>query len=227
MPAAACLRAGGENPGNAVIYCQNRVSKDHTPSSSRGAVATVFSLVQEGGHLLGGFGRVTRQPQKQGAHGQLIERIVVLLAKLFHRACEFSGLATEGVCTDGVCGVDLGSQDHICRGRRMLLQHVPHGPQQGRAPGNLGVAIRFIADADQKVDADTEHIRRWEVEHGMVPTPIVALTANAFEEDSRRCFAAGMDDFLTKPVNLQALQQMLAKWLVAPTPAPSAERSRS
>ena len=73
----------------------------------------------------------------------------------------------------------------------------------------------------------TEHIRRWELEHGMAPTPIVALTANAFEEDSRRCFAAGMDDFLTKPVNLQALQQMLAKWLVAPTPAPSAERSRS
>ena len=73
----------------------------------------------------------------------------------------------------------------------------------------------------------TEHIRRWEVEHGMVPTPIVALTANAFEEDSRRCFAAGMNDFLTKPVNLQALQQMLAKWLAAPTPAPSAELSRS
>ncbi len=68
----------------------------------------------------------------------------------------------------------------------------------------------------------TEHIRRWEVEHGMVPTPIVALTANAFEEDSRRCFAAGMNDFLTKPVNLQALQQMLAKWLVAPSPSPSA-----
>jgi hypothetical protein len=73
----------------------------------------------------------------------------------------------------------------------------------------------------------TEHIRRWELEHGMAPTPIVALTANAFEEDSRRCFAAGMDDFLTKPVNLQALQQMLAKWLVAPSPTPSAERSRS
>ena len=51
---------------------------------------------------------------------------------------------------------------------------------------------------------------------------VASLTANAFEEDSRRCFAAGMDDFLTKPVNLQALQQMLAKWLVAPSPTPSA-----
>jgi signal transduction histidine kinase/CheY-like chemotaxis protein len=61
----------------------------------------------------------------------------------------------------------------------------------------------------------TEHIRRWEAEHGLAPVPIVALTANAFEEDSKRCFAAGMNDFLTKPVNLQALQQMLTRWIPA------------
>jgi len=59
----------------------------------------------------------------------------------------------------------------------------------------------------------TEHIRIWETEQGLAPVPIVALTANAFEDDSKRCFAAGMNDFLTKPVNLQALQRMLAKWL--------------
>ncbi|MEY4751994.1 MAG: hypothetical protein RIQ60_4208 [Pseudomonadota bacterium] len=40
-------------------------------------------------------------------------------------------------------------------------------------------------------------------------TPIVAMTANAFEEDRRRCVAAGMDEHLTKPMDLAALQQSL------------------
>lgn len=59
----------------------------------------------------------------------------------------------------------------------------------------------------------TEHIRAWEKETHQNPLPIVAVTAGAFEEDSQRCRAAGMDDFLTKPINMQDLGQILAKWL--------------
>lgn len=43
-------------------------------------------------------------------------------------------------------------------------------------------------------------------------TPIVALTANAFEDDRRRCIAAGMDDFLVKPLSPDALRGMLTRW---------------
>jgi signal transduction histidine kinase/CheY-like chemotaxis protein len=41
---------------------------------------------------------------------------------------------------------------------------------------------------------------------------IVALTADAFEDDRRACLAVGMDDFLTKPLEAGALRAILAKW---------------
>ena len=43
--------------------------------------------------------------------------------------------------------------------------------------------------------------------------PIIALTAAAMEEDRRVCVAAGLDDFITKPLEIGALEGVLAKWL--------------
>jgi CheY-like chemotaxis protein len=48
---------------------------------------------------------------------------------------------------------------------------------------------------------------------GLQALPILAMTANAYDEDRAACLAAGMDDVMTKPVDPQALYAMLLKWL--------------
>ena len=63
------------------------------------------------------------------------------------------------------------------------------------------------------IDA-TREIRRYESDNGLERCPIIALTANAMRGDREKCLEAGMDDFMSKPIEMDDLYRTLDKWLL-------------
>jgi signal transduction histidine kinase/DNA-binding response OmpR family regulator len=105
----------------------------------------------------------------------------------------------------------------------------------------LGCEVQVVNDGQQGVDAflngsfsvilmdmqmpvmdgveATQRIRKLE---GSGPhTPIVALTANAMMGTLERCLEAGMDDYLTKPLDISRLQDVLDRFMASRTVAPT------
>ena len=90
-------------------------------------------------------------------------------------------------------------------------------------------ALRHLADRSAAYAAvlmdiqlpDIDGLEVWRrynehcTENQLKPLPCIALTASAFDVDRRDCEAAGMQDFLSKPVNRQALLQALSPWTAA------------
>jgi CheY-like chemotaxis protein len=66
-------------------------------------------------------------------------------------------------------------------------------------------------------------IRRWERETAGETAsermPIIAVTASATDRDRERCLDAGMDDYISKPIDVVALDLVLGRWLKVARPA--------
>ena len=79
-----------------------------------------------------------------------------------------------------------------------------------------------LMDCQMPVMDGFEATRRWrahEQQMGVHRLPVVALTANAITGDRELCIAAGMDDYLTKPVSREQLEDVLQAFLGAPADA--------
>jgi CheY-like chemotaxis protein len=59
----------------------------------------------------------------------------------------------------------------------------------------------------------TRALRRREAESGTEHIPIIAMTANALNEDRDECLRVGMDDHLAKPVEMEKLAAVIQQWL--------------
>lgn len=82
--------------------------------------------------------------------------------------------------------------------------------------GNQSFDVIFMDQHMPEMDGceATREIRRREGD--LAHTIIVAFTAAQLEEDRQRCFAAGMDDFLGKPVRSAEFSRMIDRWVRHP-----------
>jgi CheY-like chemotaxis protein len=93
---------------------------------------------------------------------------------------------------------------------------VGDGQEALKALENLAYALVLMDCQMPGMDgyAATRELRRREA--GSRRLPVIAMTANAFSTDRELCLAAGMDDYVSKPVNLRSLEAILDRWSNAP-----------
>lgn len=81
------------------------------------------------------------------------------------------------------------------------------------AQGGFGAAITDCHMPQMSGYEFARQVRALERSDSRARMPIIACTASAMEDEAARCHDAGMDAFLTKPVDLQRLQDTLGRWV--------------
>ena len=120
-------------------------------------------------------------------HSYSLPKITTLCKKWRCASCKKLGLRTE-VVSDGVAAVAAARS------------------------GQFDLIFMDCQMPEMDGYEATLTIRKDEAMHGG-HTPIIAMTASAMKGDRENCIAAGMDDYLSKPVNHEHLLVLLDKWL--------------
>lgn len=180
--------------------------------------------------------------------------ISACLSKPVQRAQLYACLATQVVSPQETKGASVTQPAHPTQhqgagaGKTVLLAEDNLINQQValRMLETLGYQVDVVGDGQQAVDAAarkryaailmdcqmpvldgysaTAVIRAHET--GPTRTPIIALTAHAIAEERERCLAAGMDDFVTKPVTRPTLSDVLQRWTPSAPASPNGNTLR-
>jgi two-component system sensor histidine kinase/response regulator len=170
-----------------------------------------------------GFDSFLSKPVKQS---QLLDTIANVLADSAHTMeapapSEFQDRLDRQAAPSGYHV--LLAEDNVINQKLVIAQLkrlgvVPDVVDNGRkaveACEHRSYALIFMDCQMPEIDgfAATKLIRKGERRNGHHAS-IIAMTANAMEGDRENCIAAGMDDYLAKPVKLDKLDQILDRWL--------------
>jgi CheY-like chemotaxis protein/HPt (histidine-containing phosphotransfer) domain-containing protein len=127
------------------------------------------------------------------------------------RAPQFQGLRVL-LADDNLINQEVAAE--LLRGSGVAVDVANNGAQAVEMAQRESYDLIFL-DMQMPIMDGLEAARAIRRLAGRQDTPIVAMTANAFEEDREQCLAAGMNDHVGKPVQLRVLHEALQRWLPA------------
>ncbi|KRB48649.1 MAG: response regulator [Pseudomonadota bacterium] len=208
---AAALQATG--PGDVLMI--DRAVAPETPPAGR--TALILLAPEERGHIdayrAAGYAGYLIKPLRRAS---LAERVLAVLGAHAERSERHDDDRVAPAAAPGARILLVEDNPINALLARTLLTREgcrvdqAGGGQEALAALSVGVYDLILMDMRMPGMSGLETAQQARAQG--VRTPIVALTANAFEEDRHACLAAGMDDFLVKPLSPGALRGALARW---------------